>query len=187
MNKINAFISIIIFCSVYLTHPAIPAEQKREDPILTAIKRLQPALKDRKANKLAAIFRKVTRSRTCNMPWQILVSIAYNESSLGTQLINSKSKDYGLMQINQRNLRKHKLKKRHALRNHLRVVQVACSILEYNKSRYKHRVPYWLGIYRSGTALWKPSIRNNARAYDRIIRRTAKLIGYRKPTRVASN
>lgn len=144
------------------------------DPVVSAITKLQPALKPAKAKKLAEALVKAR----CTIPWQILVSIAYHESSLRMDAHNASTNDHGLMQINSKNFLRYGLAHDRLVKDAGYSIQAACRILEENRERYAGRVPYWIGLYRSGTALWKENIRDSAMRYDRIIRRTASTLGY---------
>jgi hypothetical protein len=154
-----------------VTHAGIYA-----DPISTAIKKLQPKLSEKAAREVARVIR--TESKASGIAWQLLVSIAFHESSLGLSEENSRSRDYGLMQINVRNIQKFGYTTQQVLKDRSIAVKIACRILKSNREAYSLRYPFWLGLYRSGTALTKKHIRENAQSYDRMIRKTAAVIGY---------
>jgi hypothetical protein len=77
------------------------------------------------------------------------------------------------MQINQKTIARRKLSKSRLLSDAAYSVRFACQLLNENKARYERKHLYWLGIYRSGTALHKKKIVDNAKRYDTIVRRTA--------------
>lgn len=108
----------------------------------------------------------------------MLLSIAFNESSLNQAATNGTTKDYGLMQINQKTILRYGLDESRLMKDMVYSLRAACRILRDNHDKYGDRYVYWIGIYRSGTALWREEIRRNAESYDRIIRRTAKRIGF---------
>ena len=174
VNYTAAKASILLF----LVFPNISGGDASLSQAELAIKDLQPSISYKRSRYLSNTFIAVSNEASCQIPWQILVSISFNESSLGLNLVNSKSKDYGLMQINHKNILRYGLSKDMLLQDAAYSIRFACKILADNKKRYSKKYPYWLGIYRSGTALWKQSIRENAKRYDKIIRRTAKRIGY---------
>jgi hypothetical protein len=142
------------------------------------LRKLQPRLTKTQSKRLESIFRKVANEESCGIQWQILASIAFNESSLGFNTVNERTKDYGLMQINERTITRLALNKDKVMRDTTYAVRAACKVLRHNKDRYAEKLTYWVGIYRSGTALWKESIRDNAKRYNRIILATAETIGY---------
>jgi hypothetical protein len=162
---------------------AIPADYRPESPSL-AIRRLQPAISKVRAEYLAKVFVRVSQRLDCQIPWQILVSIAFHESSIGLYTENEKSFDYGIMQINERTIRRLKLDFARVRKDSLYSITASCRIVRSNYEAYAH-LPYWIGIYRSGTALWKPSIVRNAESYSRIILSTAEKLGYRPALEVA--
>lgn len=172
---------------------SIPAESiaqkpiKSVDPTYLAIKKLQPSLTPAEVKLLTNAFRAVSADKACGMPWEILVSIAYHESSLISKKFNPRSKDYGLMQINAKNVLRYGLSQDKLMKDAQYSIRFACRLLKDNKDRYGQKVHYWLGIYRSGTALWKASIQQNAKSYDRIIRTTAQKIGYKEHSELASS
>lgn len=135
-----------------------------------AVRRLQPALTPPEASKLVRAA--IKASESCPVSWKVLVAIAFHESSLKSASVNSGSQDYGLVQINSKNFSRFRINKARVMTDPTYAFQAACKILAHNYENYSD-YPYWLGIYRSGTALWKRDIRDNAKRYDRIIRRTA--------------
>ncbi len=159
---------------------------KTPDPAYEAIRKLQPRLSQSQAKALAKDFVVVSHERSCQIPWQILVSIAYNESSLGIHTVNLSSKDYGIMQINRNNILHYGLSQDRLMRDVAYSIRFACKLIKENKTRYSSNRPYWLGVYRSGTALWRDAIVDNAIRYDRIIRNTARKIGFYEESYVAS-
>lgn len=145
---------------------------------LVSIKKLQPKLADTQAHNLAYTFTRVSMEPECQIPWQILVSIAYNESSLVTSSYNPKTKDYGIMQVNERNILRYGLSHDKVMKDTSYAVRFACFLVKENKTKFSDKHDYWLGIYRSGTALWKTKIKENAIRYNKMIRKTARSIGY---------
>lgn len=148
------------------------------EPALTAIRKLQPRLDVSRAEKLARVFYAVSTQADCGIPWEILISISFNESSLGMHNYNARSKDFGLMQINKRNALRYGLSQDRLMKDAAYSIKFACKILRDNRTRYSAKHPYWLGLYRSGTAIWKDNIVQNAKRYDSIVRKTASSIGY---------
>lgn len=144
------------------------------EAVKTAIRQLQPNIDHRQVERVAH----AVATTRCVVPWQIVLSIAFHESSLRMGAVNASSHDHGLMQINEKTAHRLGLSRERVSGDAKYAVASACSILADNKRRYSDKVPYWIGIYRSGTALHKQQIRNNARRYDALIRRTASHIGY---------
>lgn len=112
----------------------------------------------------------------CDISWPILLSVAFNESSLRRGAVG-RTKDYGLTQINHRNVLIRNLDWRKLMTDEHYSLSVACDILTENKIGYSKKFTYWLGLYRSGTRLKDPRVRQSAIRYDRIVRRTAAQIG----------
>lgn len=146
------------------------------DKQYAAIKKLQPKIAHKDAVKLAHALR--SAAHTCNAPWEILLSIAFNESSLNKKSVNKKTMDFGLYQISITMIRKLQLDVYKVLDDEKYALSAACEIINYNKKAYGSKYPFWIGIYRSGTALWKTNIRQNAISYDNMIKKTAHKIGY---------
>jgi hypothetical protein len=144
----------------------------------SAILKLQPALPKQRAKRIAHALEQV--GRTCTIPWPILVSIAFNESSLGINTLNPETQDFGLMQVNEKNFLRYGLSQSRLMKDEAYSLTAACRILEENQARYGKRLTYWLGLYRSGTAIWEARVRENAKRYDRMIRKTALRIGYKE-------
>jgi hypothetical protein len=151
--------------------------KRRPSPAIGAIRTLQPKLTGQKAARLAYIFE--SAASDCNIPWQLLVSIAFHESSLGYNLVNARTHDFGIMQVNSKTSLRYGLSQDRLLKDEAYSLAAACRVLADNKARYAKHLPYWLGIYRSGTRLNDPRIRENAKQYDHMIRLTAASIGYR--------
>ena len=172
-------ILLLSLSSFLLAVPCGLGSEREVDPQYEAIRRLQPRLKPGKALRLARAIERVASA--CGMPWQILTSIAFHESSLGLNTENTRTNDYGLMQVNKKNLLRDGLSLTKIRQDAAYSLEFACKLLKENRDRYGEKYPYWLGIYRSGTALWREDIRANARRYDRMVRRTARLIGYHGP------
>jgi hypothetical protein len=143
---------------------------------LHAVRKLQPRLPLTKARKLALAFQD-TASR-CGMDWRLLVSIAYHESSLRVGAMNEETRDYGLMQINENLILRFGLSREKLLKDPAYSIEFACKLLKDNHKRYGAKYSYWLGIYRSGTALKNERIVANAQSYDRMIRSTAEGLGH---------
>lgn len=181
---ILAALSLLAWLSTQATNE-LPSLQfigasSTEEQAYDAIRKLQPKLSAKTARQLAKSFIKVSITPECGIPWQILVSIAFNESSLGLKLHNNKSKDYGLMQINHRTIQRMTLDKDRLLSDPTYSISAGCQVLAANKQAYAKKHSFWLGIYRSGTALYKVSIKENAKRYHKIIMRTAAKIGYKE-------
>lgn len=157
---------------------AIPADYQPENPV-SAIRKLQPALSESKARNLLQIFVQTSARPDCQIPWQILASIAFHESSLGLHNTNSVSGDHSLMQINERTIARMKLNPARLMKDAAYAVQSACRVLRSNRDAYSEDRPYWLGIYRSGTRFSSPRIVRNAKSYARIVLATAHELGYR--------
>ena len=159
-------------------HTSKSSERSEYQDYVKSIKVLQPSLSNSDANAIAKALRTVVVDGSCQFPWQILLSIAFVESSLIKSKINKKTKDYGLMQISHKNIARNGWDRSKLMRDELYNLRAACFILNYNQKHYGKRIKYWLGLYRAGVRLSDQRIINNAVAYDRIVRRTAERIGY---------
>lgn len=148
------------------------------DPIATQVGRLQPKMQSPARHRLAAALRDV--SRECGMPWQILLSVAFHESSLKTGAVNAKTRDYGLTQINDKTILNLRLDRSRLLTDERYALGAACRVLSENRTKHASTFRYWLGMYRSGNAVWKDAVRRNAMSYDTMIRKTAAQMGYRE-------
>lgn len=153
------------------------------NPIADAIVKLQPKIKKAEAELIAKAIKDVYADGSCTIPWPLVVSIAFHESTFRVSAVNKKSQDFGFMQISKDNIARMNLDKARLMRDYRYSLRVACKILSYNQGKYSHKVKYWLGMYRSGNALWKENIRKNAMDYDRMVRETAQKLGYRGPSR----
>lgn len=185
--------STLFVASLFLGLSTAPTSNSADvtglEEVLSKVKGLQPKLSDKHAQKVASAVYLAHLDPACGLPWQILLSVAFNESSLNRQALglrNPHTKDYGLMQINEVTARRNGFDRRKLMSDERYSVTAACKILKKNKEAYAFTHDYWLGIYRSGTALWKDSIRRNAIAYDRIIRNTAAALGYVGDTEMAT-
>ncbi len=163
-----------------LLHTSLAVSNDLTSP-LTAIAILHPQLPIRRAIALSKSIELVSRDPQCRIPWQVLVSVAFNESTFKINAVNATSKDYGLMQINERMIVALKLNKDKLLTDSTYALAAGCQILSLAHRTYSKKYTYWLGTYRSGTALWKEKTRQNAISYDKIIRQTAEEIGYHEP------
>lgn len=175
----NLAIGLFAATSFFLAAaPAVPDTKvpHRTDPIAVAIRKLQPALKPARAQQLARSFRNASVS--CGVSWQLLVSIAFHESSLGLHKVNAATQDFGLMMINQKTSLRYGLAQDTLLTDDAYSLAAACRVLSDNRARYGSKLPYWIGLYRSGTRLGEARIRDNAKRYDRMVRSTAAQIGY---------
>lgn len=138
--------------------------------------RLQPSLSRIDARRLAIALSNISDDKACSIAWPILLSVAFNESSLRVGAFNSRTKDYGLMQINEKTALHLHADVAKLLVDEAYSLSVGCQILSQNKKIYSRRVPYWIGLYRSGPSIARPAVRNSAKAYDKIIRRKAEEI-----------
>lgn len=155
----------------------LPSPQVRDltaEQIKAAVEQLQPGLPQGRSEVVAQAIAANLKTGECGVPWPILVSIAYHESRFGLHPYNAVSKDYGLMQINNKQVLRLGLVHAKVMTDATYSVRAACKILGANKARYGKKLTYWLGIYRSGTALWRDEIRDNAIRYDTLIRGTAR-------------
>jgi hypothetical protein len=170
--------------SASLATSATPAGYRPEDPA-QALRSLQPALSAKKARRLAEIFVRTASRRDCQIPWQILASVAFNESSLGFFTENLETGDHGLMQINVRTINRLELDRERIKRDPSYAAQVGCRLIRWNRDAYAQDRPYWLGVYRSGNRFSDPTIVRNAERYARMILATAERLGYRPQFSVA--
>lgn len=140
---------------------------------------LQPKLSKKSVAALAKAVSIVKRRHDCDMPTDTLLAIAFTESSLfkgklGT--MNPNTRDYGLMQINEEMVLRLHLDRDKLLKDEAYNLQIGCKILTQNRKSYAETVPYWLGLYRAGVAVWRKKVRRVALAYDRRIRSKAEEI-----------
>lgn len=149
---------------------------KASDDIYSSIKKLQPSISNVDAVNLSNALR--SNYKSCGVSWQVLLSIAYNESSLNKKAVNKKTLDFGLYQISIKMIRKLDLDVYKILTQEDYAIKSACKIISYNKKVYSHKHKFWIGIYRSGTALHRKIIKDNAISYDNMIRSTASKIGH---------
>lgn len=177
----------IIITVLFLSFTARTGKGYEHSKLVDSILILQPRLPVSEANKIASAIKSVYTDGTCTIPWQLVVSIAFHESTFRISAVNKKSMDYGMMQISKNNVKRFGLSKDRLMRDYAYGLRVACHLITYNQSKYAGKIPYWVGIYRSGTALWKENIKKNAIQYDRMIRRTAAKIGYHSDTSLARN
>jgi hypothetical protein len=138
------------------------------------LQRMQPALTKTQAVRLARIFQEEGQKH--GLSWRLLASIAFNESSLGLFRVNPRTADYGLMQINIRNIEAYGYTAEQVATNDRLSVRLACIILADHRARFKDRFEEWVGTYRSGLAIGRDRIRKNAVAYDAIIKETKQRI-----------
>lgn len=147
--------------------------------MLQLVNELQPRLKHKEAESLADGLIDVSRSKECEIPWIMLLTIATKESSLNNKAYNKKTKDSGLMQINDKTIERLHLNKKKLLSDVRYNIQIGCYLLTDNKTRYSHKKPYWIGIYNSGTKLWDKEIVKRAKAYDQDVQTRLNVINER--------
>lgn len=148
------------------------AETSEQLKIKAAIKNLQPHISNKDLQELTLAFSSLG-NHGCDIDWPLLMSIAFNESSLIKTTVNKKSNDYGLMQLNEKTINRLKINKTKLLTSAAYALQRGCELLMWNREKFSARHEYWLGIYRAGVALHKKRIRDSAISYDNIIRKTA--------------
>lgn len=136
--------------------------------------KMQPALTRVQAKKLAKIF--VEEGALAHLDWRLLASIGFNESSLGQHRFNAASADYGLMQINIKNIEALGLDPEVVKTDDRLSVRVACKILSSHRARFSVTFKHWVGTYRSGTRLGIDRVRRSAVSYDAVVRETTRRI-----------
>lgn len=164
----------------------VGSDLSRRDLIRFQIQALRPDLHPVRAGRLSRAIDDAV-AQGCPVSWEILLGIAYVESSLNREAVgrlNPSTEDFGLMQINAVTARRLRLDRARLMRDEAYSLRAACTVLADNKARYADRHPYWLGLYRSGTRLDRPSVVRVAQAYDRKVRTLASRLGYR-PTHTA--
>lgn len=180
------FFTVSLMTALFAFLPSAGGNGERSlaarDHIAEQIHRLQPKLTPIARHRLASAVRDT--SNACGISWQILLSVAYHESSLNLGAVNHKSKDHGLTQINEKTILTLGLDRHRLMKDERYALTAACQVIGENKAKYGKRYKFWLGMYRSGNAMWKDSVRASAIRYDRMIRRTAEEMGYRD-TRIA--
>ena len=168
---VATFVIIVLAPSVSLSSQVPPSLDFSK-----TIHRLQPALSIKEVNSLNHALKKVMVSGTCKVAPSVLLSIAFHESSLhktSVGLLNPHTKDYGLMQINEKTVLRMHLDRARLMKDEAYSMQAGCRVLTDNRKIYSHKVPYWLGMYRAGVRMQIPAIRKNAMEYDNMIRKTA--------------
>lgn len=189
LSKAGKFF-ILLTAASYLTSFDYATASSEHSPIVDAAQLLQPSLTDEDADRLALALENVTADTSCEIPWQVLLAVAFKESSLNRHAVG-KSKnhrhkiDFGLMQINHKNILRMGLDKDKLLKNEEYSLTVACSLLTDAKHRYSKHFRFWLGIYHSGTALWQADTKVDAEQYSMQISNIADRIGYRVYKKVA--
>lgn len=174
----RTLIALLLTASCFLLAAPIGRSSEltvRRD-VQAVIHQLQPSLNNQDTLKLARALAHVVNGGTCEISWDILLSVAFTESSLQKNkigILNPRTKDYGLMQVTEEMVLRLHLDRAKLLRDEEYSFKIGCQILTANKQKYAEAVPYWLGLYRSGTRIWRASIRRNAIAYDTMIRRRA--------------
>lgn len=160
------------------------------DEVAQVIHDLNPYLSAHDTQRLVQAVHKARVTDSCqDIPWRTMLSVAFKESSLRRNAINHRTKDYGLMQINAKNILRYGLSRERLLTDEAYALEAGCKILSANQARYAKKIPYWIGLYRSGTALWRPEIRENAKQYARNVELIAARItygkkSYRQPARL---
>lgn len=176
-------IPLTLAITLFLSLGASTGSGYEPNPLVDAIVKLQPKIHKAEAEKIAKAIRDVYADGTCTVPWQLVISIAFHESTFRMSAVNTKTMDYGMMQISKDNITRLSLDRLRLMKDPTYSLKVACRIISFNQQKYSKRISYWLGMYRSGNALWKENIRKNAQSYDRMVRQTAAKIGYKGSTR----
>jgi hypothetical protein len=87
-----------------------------------------------------------------NVPKKLIKAILKHESNLTLNSINKKTKDYGIAQINIRNIKSYKLNKNKLLTNLKYSVDKGVFIMAYFKNRYENELgDKWIAKYNCGT------------------------------------
>lgn len=171
MKTLTVFTSLIAF--LYASAGSSEYHPSGVDEVAQAIHRLSPVLSKAEVAKLSHALRTV-KHNDCKVDWKVLIAVAFKESSFHTHAMNKSTGDYGLMQLNEKMIVHYGLSRDRLLKDETYAMQAGCRVLQENQTRYSARYAYWVGIYRSGTALWKESIRTNAKSYDRHIKLLAE-------------
>lgn len=151
------------------------------DRALAAVKTLQPRLTDLQAKRMTKALLAVQKAG-CVVTWQVLLSIAYTESSLRRDAVgqlNPRTKDYGLMQINAKTAERLGLDKARLMADERYAFAAGCMVLKGMKEKYANRHPYWIGLYRAGTAVSSPTTVRIAKTYHGLIMARATRLGHR--------
>lgn len=147
------------------------------DPVIHVIGRLQPRLKTDARVRLARALRSVTAEPGCKISWQVLLAVAFNESSLWIDSVNNQTHDHGLMQINEKNVLRLRLDSHRLKRDERYALSTGCKILTQFKTQYAGKFPAWIGMYRAGVRLSSDAVRLSAQRYDTMIRKTVSKMG----------
>lgn len=130
--------------------------------------------KDKKAI-VKALLTVTKHNSACKVSWITLLGVALQESSLDKNA-QSKTKDYGIMQINSHTISRLKLNKKRLLKDVAYSFYAGCYVLTKNKEKYSKTRPYWVGIYNSGVMFNNPKVLAHAKSYDNKIKRHVRLI-----------
>jgi hypothetical protein len=166
------FLGIVGGLVCVLSTAASNAETSRLDRIYAATRALQPRLSDAQAHRMASAFDQAQ----CSIAWQVTLSVAFQESSLNIKAVNRKSGDYGLMQVNEANVRRYGLSRKRLMADERYAIEAGCAILE----SVKGACPYWIGLYRTGPAVRHPFYIQLAKSYHSLVMKRAMRLGYRR-------
>lgn len=174
MRYVICLLALISSISIKETLPA----QNAPKSVYKAITALQPGLRPLEANRLAKALVKVSKRKDCGLPWKVLLSVAFNESSLRKSAIGrtTKSTDKGLMQISHNTALLYHLDEDRLLNDEEYNLTAGCRVLKDIKDRFNKKTPYWLGMYRSGTSLRNVKSLQSAKSYYRMVMRTVNKI-----------
>ncbi len=179
-----ALLAVALICA--LSSAASNNELTERQRIAAAVSMLQPSLAPIQADAIGLALTRVSDEESCGVPWQVLLSIAYQESSLRKSAIgrlNPSTRDYGLMQINAGNVRRLGLDRRRLMTDLAYNLRAGCHILREMRDAHGDR-DYWVGLYRAGTRLNRPVTIRIAMAYHHKIMTRAARLGY-NPSRLA--
>lgn len=122
------------------------------------------------AEEIASAILGATHKAGCEVSWDMLLSVAIQESGLNKRAFNDDTQDYGIMQLNAETIERLNLDKGRVQRDLAYSFYHGCKILTQNKTTYSESVPFWIGIYNAGVRLSSPTVVKHAKSYDKSIR-----------------
>jgi transglycosylase-like protein with SLT domain len=137
---------------------------------------LQPSLSSIEKVDIADALLEISHDQKCEIPLLMLLSVAVTESALKKSAYNKKTKDSGLMQINDKMIKRLNLSQTRLMTDVHYSLKVGCFLLTEAQHKYSPKRPYWVGVYNAGTALWDMRVVQHAKAYDKKIQARMKKI-----------
>lgn len=170
VTKLIKYIVVFIGLMIFSAPVGKSSQLNRHKMVKKLIKLYNRRLNDKEASNIAAAALKVNSKGDCKVSWDLIVSIAIVESALNSKAYNRSTQDYGIMQINEKMIKRLNLNKSRLMKDVHYSFDSACKIITENKDKYSAKRPYWIGLYNSGVAFHKPIVIKNAKKYDQKIK-----------------